>query len=243
MKKISILHENMQTCKPDDYYIDVIAAPPSRKVNQSFCRVDRIRSSLPIRHQTVSNREIEVQTEDEQTFLARQQQAIQQGTTPHINRTDSPSRPPVSASSKTPRASVSAPLPVAGIFQVDMANLGAYFGLKLDPNRQINTPGGEGVLANFFNSLLNKKTGTPGSPASLGSVGGGGSAGGLGSQTSSPRGGGASLNGGGPPGTPDSMLLSDKMTVRNDAAAELERLTRTVSSSVKREMDFSQSDC
>lgn len=33
MNKISILHENMQTCKPDDYYTDVITAPPTRKVN------------------------------------------------------------------------------------------------------------------------------------------------------------------------------------------------------------------
>lgn len=32
MKKISILHENMQTCKPEDYYTEVITAPPSRKV-------------------------------------------------------------------------------------------------------------------------------------------------------------------------------------------------------------------
>lgn len=108
----------------------------------------------------------------------------------------------------------------------------------MDPNRQINTPGGEGVLANFFNSLLNKKTGTPGSPAaSLGSSGGG-----MGSQMTTPtRGGGGltSLNG---TGTPPDSLLSDKLSVRNDAAAELERLTRTASS-VKREMDFSQSDC
>ena len=32
--------------------------------------------------QTVSNREIEIQTEDEQTFLARQQQLLMQGQTP-----------------------------------------------------------------------------------------------------------------------------------------------------------------
>lgn len=108
----------------------------------------------------------------------------------------------------------------------------------------MNTPGGEGVLANFFNSLLNKKTGTPGSPAaSLGTTIGGGGVGGVsggfgGSQTSTPRSATSVLNDSSDP----SSLLSDKMSVRNDAAAELERLTRTVSS-VKREMDFTQSDC
>lgn len=32
---------------------------------------------------------------------------------------------------------------------------------KLDGSKVVSTPGGEGVLANFFNSLLHKKTGTP----------------------------------------------------------------------------------
>lgn len=32
MKKISILYENMQVMKPDDYYRDVIVPPPLRKV-------------------------------------------------------------------------------------------------------------------------------------------------------------------------------------------------------------------
>lgn len=40
-------------------------------------------------------------------------------------------------------------------------------------------------------------------------------------------------------GAPDP--IQDKITVRNDAAAELERLTRTASS--KKEMDFTQTDC
>lgn len=88
--------------------------------------------------------------------------------------------------------------------------------MKIDGKLNAGAAGGEGVLANFFNSLLNKKTGSPGSPSSLGNTG-------------SPR----SLN-----GTPE--LLQDKITVRNDAAAELERLTRTVS---KKEMDFTQTDC
>ena len=43
---------------------------------------------------------------------------------------------------------------------------------KLDPKGTGNTPSGEGVLANFFNSLLHKKSGSspgpPGSPAGVG---------------------------------------------------------------------------
>jgi dynein light intermediate chain 1 len=35
MKKISILYENMQSMKPDDYYRDVIVQPVLRKVSQS----------------------------------------------------------------------------------------------------------------------------------------------------------------------------------------------------------------
>lgn len=49
----------MHACKPEDEYNEIIAQPPSRK--------------------TVSNREVEVQTEDEQAFLARQLQSLQQG--------------------------------------------------------------------------------------------------------------------------------------------------------------------
>lgn len=48
----------MHSCRPDDPYNDIIAQPPSRK--------------------NVSNREAEVQTEDEQAFLARQLQILQQ---------------------------------------------------------------------------------------------------------------------------------------------------------------------
>lgn len=41
----------------------------------------------------------------------------------------------------------------------------------MDPKGAGTTPSGEGVLANFFNSLLHKKTGSPGGPGSPGSVG------------------------------------------------------------------------
>ncbi|XP_037026129.1 cytoplasmic dynein 1 light intermediate chain 1 [Bradysia coprophila] len=152
MNKISILHENMQTCKPDEYYTDVITAPPTRK--------------------TVSNREVEVQTEDEQAFLARQQQLLMQGQSPS-SRGESPMRTP-SGPKSTPRA-------------------------PIDGKLNSGTPGGEGVLANFFNSLLNKKAGSPGSSPNA---------------AASPR----SLNG--------TVDISDITAMRSDAAAELDRLTR-----------------
>ena len=43
----------------------------------------------------------------------------------------------------------------------------------MDPKGTGSTPSGEGVLANFFNSLLHKKsTGSPGGPGSPASIGG-----------------------------------------------------------------------
>lgn len=83
-KKISILYENMHSIKPDESYSETIAQPPSRK--------------------TVSNREIEVVTEDEQTFLARQQQLLQQGQQGgQPARSVSPMRTPQSGGKAMPR--------------------------------------------------------------------------------------------------------------------------------------------
>ena len=82
-------------------------------------------------------------------------------------------------------------------------------------------PGGEGVLADFFNSLLSKKANTPGSPG-----GGGGNGGAPGSPRPSTNGVGET--------TPD------RNAMRSDAAAELDRLTRSVK---KDEEDFTQSEC
>lgn len=54
--------------------------------------------------QTVSNREVEVQTEDEQAFLARHQQLLMAGQSPS-SRGESPMRTPTGPKS-TPRAPV-----------------------------------------------------------------------------------------------------------------------------------------
>uniref|UniRef100_A0A182MZP3 Dynein light intermediate chain n=1 Tax=Anopheles dirus TaxID=7168 RepID=A0A182MZP3_9DIPT len=212
MKKISILHENMQSCKPDDYYNDIIAQPPSRK--------------------TVSNRESEIQTEEEQAFLARQQQLLQQGQTPA--RGESPLRSQPGNGGKS-----AARTPVATGAQGSPK--------KIDGKIAPGTQSGEGVLANFFNSLLHKKSVSPGSAAAAAAAGG--VAGGVGS----PAGGGGGGGGINPASVTSSTPLSsrvngtsettasDKLSMRTDAALELDRLAR----SVKKDLDFStaQSDC
>jgi hypothetical protein len=55
MNKIRILYENLHTCKPDDYFRDIIVQPTTRKT---------------------INRETELLAEDEQNFLGRQQQIL-----------------------------------------------------------------------------------------------------------------------------------------------------------------------
>ncbi|XP_056648252.1 cytoplasmic dynein 1 light intermediate chain 2 [Diorhabda sublineata] len=86
------------------------------------------------------NRETEIIAEDEQAFLTRQQQISFGGGAPSIRLGESPARPPIGGIQGSPR--------------------------KLDGSKVVSSPGGEGVLANFFNSLLYKKTGSPGGGAS-----------------------------------------------------------------------------
>lgn len=101
MKKISILYENMQSCKPSDYYTDVISPPQTRKVRCPV-NVHAFQYLYFFFRQTVSNREVEIQTEDEQVFLARQQQLLMQSQTP--GRSESPLRTqtPIKPMSRTP---------------------------------------------------------------------------------------------------------------------------------------------
>ncbi|XP_058059179.1 cytoplasmic dynein 1 light intermediate chain 1-like [Anopheles bellator] len=155
--KISILYENLLSCKADDDYDTIIASPPSSR--------------------NESNRETEISTEDEQAFLARQQQLLHQGKP----RGESPLR------SCSPK--------------------------KVDGRPTPGTQSGEGVLANFFNSLLHKKSISPG-PTSV---------------VASPR------------TTSDEVPTSDEISIRTEAALELDRLAR----SVNKDFDPStvQSDC
>lgn len=168
--------------------------------------------------QTVSNRETEVQTEDEQSFLAKQQQLLQQAQA----RCESPMRTPQAPGKTVPRTSVSSAfqsyslslsLSVFPAIRLFKYNLLIQF--QMDGKLNPGTPSGEGVLANFFNSLLTKKSGAP----SPGGINPGGS----------PR-----SNANGLTDSPPHQNVA-----RSDAAAELDRLTR----SVKKDIDFSQSDC
>uniref|UniRef100_A0A2D4I067 Uncharacterized protein n=1 Tax=Micrurus lemniscatus lemniscatus TaxID=129467 RepID=A0A2D4I067_MICLE len=67
----------------------------------------------------------------------------------------------------------------------------------------------EGVLANFFNSLLSKKTGAPGGPSNIGSPGGVG-------------GTGSGSNG----NLPSSAKKSGQKPVLTDVQAELDRISQ-----------------
>ncbi|XP_078042738.1 dynein light intermediate chain isoform X2 [Augochlora pura] len=151
MKKISILFENLQSMKPDDYYTDVIAQPATNR--------------------RCVTREVEVQAEEEQSFLAKQQIELLVLKDPTRSPTlrNQASTGPVASPNK-----------------------------KLDPKATGASQSGEGVLANFFNSLLHKKIGSPGSPGSVGT---------------------SSVKIDSPP--------VEKPTVSNDAAVELDRITKT----------------
>lgn len=159
LKKISILHENLQSMKPEDYYRNVIVQPPTNR--------------------KCVTREVEIQAEDEQVFLTKQQAAL--------SGMKDPTRSPTTRNQAS----------IGPIVQVASPNK------KLDSKGAGNTPSGEGVLASFFNSLLYKKTGSsPGPPP-------------------------------GSPGNPGTSPIKvdgigvDKTAMRNDAAAELDRITRT----------------
>lgn len=175
MKKIAILHENLHSCQPNDYYRDVIIPPVQRKQVA---------------------RDVEVLAEDEQAFLTKQQQiSFGGGPQPGARLSDAPMRTsPLPGLQGSPR--------------------------KLDGSKVVSSPGGEGVLANFFNSLLSKKTGSPGGV--------------VGAKT---------------PGGNESV--TDKVAMRSDAAAELDRLARggkkpgagNGGGSGGTSLDFNSSDC
>ncbi|XP_056134682.1 cytoplasmic dynein 1 light intermediate chain 2 isoform X2 [Lampris incognitus] len=96
----------------------------------------------------------EINAEDEQVFLMKQQSLLaKQPATPTRGATESPGR----TASASPRPSGRAGQPnVTGGSPMTAVK-------KPDPNMK-GAAANEGVLANFFNSLLSKKTGSPGSP-------------------------------------------------------------------------------
>lgn len=226
LKKISILYENMHAVKAENHYTDIIKAPPTRKVSGLDGTMLVLNNNSNLALQTVSNRETEVQTEDEQAFLARQQEILKQG---GQVRGESPLRSQGGSAGgnksgpRTPGSTgQSSPKKVSQHTHcAEFHNPSYSFRFQIDPKLTPATPGNEGVLANFFNSLLHKKTGGPaGGPAGAASPGGG---------MGTPR----TSNG------TDTLMTAEKLAVRSDAAAELDRLAR----SVNKNIDMSQSEC
>ncbi|XP_069329460.1 cytoplasmic dynein 1 light intermediate chain 1 isoform X3 [Eulemur rufifrons] len=140
--------------------------------------------------------EKEIMAEDDQVFLMKLQSLLAKQPPTAAGRPDASPRVP-GGSPRTPNRSVS-----SNVASVSPIPAGSK---KIDPNMKAGATS-EGVLANFFNSLLSKKTGSPGGPG----VGGG-----------SP-GGGA---GGGSSGLPPSAKKSGQKPVL-DVHAELDRITR-----------------
>ncbi|KAI1889898.1 hypothetical protein AGOR_G00167650 [Albula goreensis] len=138
----------------------------------------------------------EVNAEDEQVFLMKQQSLLAKQPATPTRAADSPAR----AASGSPR-------PTGRAGQANVASVSPMTSVKKpDPNMK-GAAANEGVLANFFNSLLSKKTGAPGSP----SAGGGGSGGG---------------------GVQGSAKKAGQKPVLTDVQAELDRMTRKADSMV-----------
>uniref|UniRef100_A0A8C6MPU0 Dynein light intermediate chain n=2 Tax=Mus TaxID=862507 RepID=A0A8C6MPU0_MUSSI len=141
--------------------------------------------------------EKEIMAEDDQVFLMKLQSLLaKQPPTAAGRPVDASPRVP-GGSPRTPNRSVS-----SNVASVSPIPAGSK---KIDPNMKAGATS-EGVLANFFNSLLSKKTGSPGGPGVGGSPGGGAA--------------GAS------PSLPPSAKKSGQKPVLSDVHAELDRITR-----------------
>ncbi|XP_074059216.1 cytoplasmic dynein 1 light intermediate chain 2 [Macrotis lagotis] len=99
----------------------------------------------------------ELAAEDEQVFLMKQQSFLAKQPATPTRASESPARGPTGSPRTQGRAgptNVPSASPIASV-------------KKPDPNIK-NNAASEGVLASFFNSLLSKKTGSPGSPGAGG---------------------------------------------------------------------------
>ncbi|XP_068696771.1 cytoplasmic dynein 1 light intermediate chain 2-like [Montipora capricornis] len=136
VKKINILSEHLKVILPEDRFDDHIVKPQLRK---------------PIQDK-------EILAEDEQTFLAKQQQLLQ--------------KMPVATGIARPQPDITkprAPASPSGRVSTERRQSGGMSPLPRGPKVEGGKPGAggaasEGVLANFFNSLLNKKSGTGAAP-------------------------------------------------------------------------------
>ncbi|XP_044149270.1 cytoplasmic dynein 1 light intermediate chain 1 isoform X2 [Bufo gargarizans] len=137
--------------------------------------------------------EKEILAEDDQVFLTKQQSQLAKQPPTSAGRPDASPRVP-GGSPRTPSRSGT-----SNVASVSPVPAGTK---KIDPNMKAGTTS-EGVLANFFNSLLSKKTGAPG-PGGTGSPAG---------------------NSGGN-GLPTAAKKPGQKPVLTDVQAELERISR-----------------
>ncbi|KAL8575944.1 hypothetical protein ACOMHN_027342 [Nucella lapillus] len=170
-KKISILYENMSSVKSDDTLEEVIVKPILRKPVQRDAEVVAEDQQMFLTKmqavllmfgvalllccvgvlQPPVQRDAEVVAEDEQMFLMKMQAVL-------AKQAASTGGPPAGGEASTPRAS-------RPQTQRTPERAG---GAQTSPMRGKDPKAGgaqgqatEGMLANFFNSLLNKKTGAP----------------------------------------------------------------------------------
>ncbi|KAM3857863.1 LOW QUALITY PROTEIN: cytoplasmic dynein 1 light intermediate chain 1 [Diretmus argenteus] len=155
-KKIAILHENFQTLKAEDNFEEVIVKPPVRKFVH----------------------EKEIQAEDDQVFLVKLQSLLAKQPAVTAGRpVDTTSRAPSSSprtSNRSAAANVANAMPQSGTdavlmcVQNDQCSVHTRLCVCVCYLMCLYAAGqtSEGVLANFFNSLLTKKAGTggPGTP-------------------------------------------------------------------------------
>uniref|UniRef100_A0A8C5QPU6 Dynein light intermediate chain n=1 Tax=Leptobrachium leishanense TaxID=445787 RepID=A0A8C5QPU6_9ANUR len=137
--------------------------------------------------------EKEIVSEDDQVFLMKQQSLLAKQPPSAAGRPDASPRVP-GGSPRTPSRSGG-----SNVASVSPVPAGTK---KIDPNMKAGTTS-EGVLANFFNSLLSKKTGSPG-----------------------PGGTGNSTGNSGTNSVPTSAKKSGQKPVLTDVQAELERISR-----------------
>lgn len=136
-KKIAILYENITNVSPDDPFNEVIIKPGSIKTGIGF-------------------KEEEIAAEDDQSFLSKMHSQLSQ------NVPNSASVGSVGATTQSPSFR-----PSPGVqSKSDRRSVAGSVGSTPDGVGSKGSPG-EGVLQNFFNSLLNRKSGT-GLPPSVG---------------------------------------------------------------------------
>lgn len=134
----------------------------------------------PLNHRKPLQREAEIVADDDQSFLGRLQSLINQQVPATVGR-------PVSSQETPMRAP-------AGVQKTAERRISGSPGMQASPKKiegKAGTVGGEGVLQNFFNSLLNRRTGSP-----------------IGGPLASVR-------------TPG---VTDRVSSRHDAVAELDRM-------------------